>query len=855
MGMTIQFESHKVELPFIYELEHDNDVLEFYDQPPSFNLSYQAANGRSLGHPYTPDFFVIRTDSAGWVECKTEQELQKLAEKNPNRYKQAEDGKWCMPPGEKYAKELGLFFQVWEDTQLNWILHRNLQFLEGYYRSLSYQVKETIVAVIISIATQKPGISLTELINSAEEVSRDDINFMILQEKIYIDLATFLLSDPEHCRVFKDRQTAHAYQLLISSQLTDDTYISQAINIERGTSVVWDSRVLTIDLVGKTEILLHTESKEPVELSIATFQALIKQGKISGLRYQSNSSLSKEAMEVFLGASEKDIEKANNRLQLIQPFLDVPAPDSVPHARNIRILKSKYQLAEKKYGYGYLGLLSLDCMKGNRNRKLPDHVLVLMEKFIKDEYEQYKQKTKLDVYSEFVTFCSSDGIPLPDIPTYKTFRLEIKKRSGYDQIYKRKGKRAAYSLKPFHMFLTTSTPPHGERPFHICHIDHTPLDIELRDSGTGKNLGKPWATFLVDAFSRRILSNYLTFDPPSYRSCMMVLRICVKKNGYLPQTVVVDNGKEFHSNYFRGLAGLFEFTLKYRPPAEARFNTVGERLFGTTMTQLIYSMAGNTQITKEVRQMTKSNNPKNLALWTLGLLYLYLNKWVDNVYELTEHPALGRTPREAFIAGVEQYGKLSHKLISYDENFKFLTLPTTNRGKAKVNRRLGVRINYFDYWSDAFRDPQIENKSIDVRYEPFDTSIAYAKANQRWVECKALIPTLKGRSEKEIQIASQELRKRYQEHGKNFKLDARQIGEFLLSVKAEELLLEQQLRDRQLKEVFTVVDGGFPNLTPYTDSDWQENTSTLKPSSSMSDPQPKANSSVDRSKLIHFKKY
>ena len=34
MGLTIQFESHKVELPFIYQLEHDESVLEFYDQPP-----------------------------------------------------------------------------------------------------------------------------------------------------------------------------------------------------------------------------------------------------------------------------------------------------------------------------------------------------------------------------------------------------------------------------------------------------------------------------------------------------------------------------------------------------------------------------------------------------------------------------------------------------------------------------------------------------------------------------------------------------------------------------------------------------------------------------------------------------
>ncbi len=34
MGTTIQFESHKVELPFIYQLEHSEDVLEYYDQPP-----------------------------------------------------------------------------------------------------------------------------------------------------------------------------------------------------------------------------------------------------------------------------------------------------------------------------------------------------------------------------------------------------------------------------------------------------------------------------------------------------------------------------------------------------------------------------------------------------------------------------------------------------------------------------------------------------------------------------------------------------------------------------------------------------------------------------------------------------
>src|SRR6058998_3349790 len=76
MGVTIQFESHRVELPFIYELEHDSSVLEYYDQPPSIPLAYVANNGRRLSVLHTPDFFVIREESAGWEECKTEEDLK-----------------------------------------------------------------------------------------------------------------------------------------------------------------------------------------------------------------------------------------------------------------------------------------------------------------------------------------------------------------------------------------------------------------------------------------------------------------------------------------------------------------------------------------------------------------------------------------------------------------------------------------------------------------------------------------------------------------------------------------------------------------------------------------------------------
>src|SRR5260370_26091447 len=59
MNVTIQFESHRVELAVVYEMEHDPDVIEYYDQPPSFKLEYSGMNGRRLAVFHTPDYFAI----------------------------------------------------------------------------------------------------------------------------------------------------------------------------------------------------------------------------------------------------------------------------------------------------------------------------------------------------------------------------------------------------------------------------------------------------------------------------------------------------------------------------------------------------------------------------------------------------------------------------------------------------------------------------------------------------------------------------------------------------------------------------------------------------------------------------
>ena len=68
----------------------------------------------------------------------------------------------------------------------------------------------------------------------------------------------------------------------------------------------------------------------------------------------------------------------------------------------------------------------------------------------------------------------------------------------------------------------------------------------MRSSSTGELLGKPWVTFMVDAYSRRLLAVYLTFDPPSYRSVMMAheIRRRLEKAGY--------KVKESHRDLIKG---------------------------------------------------------------------------------------------------------------------------------------------------------------------------------------------------------------------------------------------------------------------------------------------------------------
>jgi len=205
MGVTIQFESHRVELPAIIELEHDETVLEYFDQAPAIKLDYRSADGRQLSVLHTPDFFVIRADSAGWEECKTKVELQRLAERSPNRYRRDDDRRWVCPPGQRHAQDLGLYYRVRSSADIDWVFQRNIQFLDDYLRAASNVPTLQKQQVLARVAAQ-PGCSLGDLFRSTEShVTRDTIYSLIAAGEIFVDLHSASLAEPERVKVWLDR--------------------------------------------------------------------------------------------------------------------------------------------------------------------------------------------------------------------------------------------------------------------------------------------------------------------------------------------------------------------------------------------------------------------------------------------------------------------------------------------------------------------------------------------------------------------------------------------------------------------------------------------------------------------------
>jgi putative transposase len=819
MGMTIQAESHKNELPAVVGWEHDPKTFEFYDQPPKIKLSYLGQNEKRITYLRTPDYFLLQDEFVGWVECKTEEWLQaRAAEKSPLYILDTENG-WRCPPAEEYAASFGLGFQVRSSSATCWTMIRNLEFLSDYLDARCPEPDPEAALRTWTAFDGRAWIPLKELLDNLSIADADIVFKMIADDQIHVQLDQDLLAEPEKCIVFRDQRAAEAYRIHLDSQSTPALPSLQTLVLTPGQWIHWDGRVWKILNVGNEDVYFEDSEHVITSLRKTVFEQLVKDGVIKG--QPSGITVDRDrANELVSRTSPRDFEGAMQRYRCIFPEkFSEPTPVSCERAR--RKWRALFKRGQELYGSGLLGLLPKIHLRGNRERRLDEGVIDIMDSVIDDIFAQPGQRTLVSCWGEVRIQCEEAGLLAP---SEIAFRDQIKRRNQQQLLVIREGEKAGYSTSAFYWHLDRATPRHGERPFEIGHIDHTQLDLQFVGSRKGEQLDKAWLTVLLDADSRSVLSWVILFDAPSYRSCMAVIRECIRRHGRIPKTIVVDKGSDFESTYFEVLLARLDSHKKTRPGSKPRFGSVIERFFGVSNDAFVHNLRGNNQALQKPRQMSKSHDPRDLAVWTLPAFNKAFEGFLDQVYSVMEHPALGMSPKEALAIGLAHSGMRQHVLIPDSRDLTILCLPSTPKGEAKVDSGRGIKIGYLYYWAPIFRDPLLAKKTIPVRYDPYDASVAFAWVKDHWAACQSEYSSVfQGCSEKEIATATQELRARAKRTGKRRAINAAVIAAYLRGTSATEATLEQRLRDLETQSAQEQHARTKPNTQQHSELDELEN--------------------------------
>lgn len=703
------------------------------------------------------------------------------------------DHGWTCPPAEVLARDYGLTYQLITEADLDVLYLRNRQFLKDYeWASDTYAPKRAARDAILGTIAQNPGLALARLLEAVDpDATADDIYWLLAHDELYIDLHAAPLAEPHRVAVFPNATWAQA---LADTTITPKpgariSLVSWAVD----QPLQWAGEPWTVaNVAGDLVFLQHVASGKVKHFPVATLDEMVQSGVLTGFPVEEAGPLSPP----LLHSTPQAMNEAARQIRILGgeeiPAQAVPARTRRHWSRRMRIAVSSGQLP-------IVGLVPQYALRGNRTPRIPEAHEDLLAQSIKDNYEVKNRPTLRAAWGLYCAEAENAGFtPV----SYQTFVSRVHHRPRHHQTTRREGKRAAYDAAPRFWFLDQHTPPHGERPWEVLHIDHTRIDGETVSELTGERLGRPWLTLMMDAYDRKILLHFWSYQDPSAITTLIALRLLVQQYHRFPKHIVVDNGKDFQSRAFDLLIAAMGpgHAKLVRPPAEPRFGSPLERFFGTTNTQFLHLLTGNTQATKNPRQMTRSHDPRRQAVWTLGMLQEAMDTFLQGYHDRI-HPAFGTTPNQRHQLGLVRTGERPMTWVTYNTDFVMLTHPTTPKGTAKIQPGRGIKILNHYFWSPAFVRPGVEGSTVDVCYDALDASLAWARVKGEWVACHAA-QSFAGRSVWEILQATQEIRE--QDRRAHLSgVSERQLREWLLQVKVSDELAQQRQKDRELRNLLS----------------------------------------------------
>ena len=494
------------------------------------------------------------------------------------------------------------------------------------------------------------------------------------------------------------------------------------------------------------------------------------------------------------------LSEALERYRVIQPAIEGRLPSRFftgPGCHTRRRWLFAYRKAAREGGLGLVGLCPKVHLRGNSTPRFPPETYEILAEVAADEYENARNVTAKTAYAVAVDRCGKRGLPCV---SYSTFLNLLKKRDASRATASRQGMKAAAAAAP--AFGPRDPSVQGQGPMDLVHLDHTELDVLVRvGPDTDASKERLWLTLAICAWSRSIVGYDLAFDPPAVAGLFTAYRDMLDRQGRMPNLTVVDRGPEFGSVAFDQLCAACSIDNRRRPPGRPKFGSVIERMFGTTNTQFVHTLRGNTQLLKNPRGMSREVAPAGQAVWRLPELDAALQRFLFEFYPRQPHAGLdGMTPHARFQQGVKTVG--CGRALPDSADLRFLLWPPSPRGAATVDPRTGVLVYYIHYWHADMRSQALRGKRVPVRVDPHDSSHVVVFIGGRWVLCQAeRAADFKDRSRRDLRLAAMELHLRRRGAAKRQAVRVGELAAMLRQQAETEQGLLQAQRDAERRAV------------------------------------------------------
>lgn len=364
--------------------------------------------------------------------------------------------------------------------------------------------------------------------------------------------------------------------------------------------------------------------------------------------------------------------------------------------------------------------------------KLSPQLQSIVEATIREKWLTRQQESIEAVIREIGIRCRRAKLQPPS-PT--TVRRRIAALGAKTSLKARRGAKAAHVKYQ----ALVGQFPETRWPLEVVQIDHTLVDAVVVDQIHRRPIGRPWLTIAIDVYSRMVTGFLLSLEPPQATSIALCLTHSVlPKDEWLsrwhidgswpvwgkPDTIHVDNGKDFRSEALSRGCQQHGITLDFRPVGRPQYGGHIERLIGTMMGQ-VHLLPGTTF--SNVQEKGDYDSEKH-ACMTLDEMQEWMTRGID-VYHKRLHSGVGMPPLAAWEKGIlGETGRGLPPRIIDPERFLIDFLPLERRTVS----RSGIQLFYIDYYSDVLRPLIRDGKRYIVRYDPRDLSRVWllSKDNQ-----------------------------------------------------------------------------------------------------------------------------